>query len=223
VTVVPQGRGGPRPRSVRATTTPHARVLAVAVILVGCVLAQLVGSAPASAHNSLVSSSPADGADLARAPGAVTLTFDQPVGRKFGVVAVTGPDGDEVQRDTLHVSGATATQPLHPLRQPGAYKVAWRVVSADGHPITGTFSFRLDKGAADPPAGSPTTESPSSTPEASAARRGPGAASSAAERDASGTGRWPIVVGGIALIPLVAVGVVLALRRRPEPDSGDEG
>jgi copper resistance protein C len=230
VTVVPPVRGGPRASGPPASTTPRVWVLMLAVILVGCVLGQIVGPAPASAHNSLVSSSPADGTDLARAPAAVTLTFDQPVGRRFGVVAVTDPEGEQVQSGPIRVSGAKATQRLRPLSQPGTYQVAWRVVSADGHPITGTFGFRLRRDAeglasSTKPA---TTKSPAGTPEgaesapatptatgtAGDTATGTGAPSTRAD-DVNGGSRWPIIVGGMALIPVVAVGLVLALRRRP--------
>ncbi|MEQ7123049.1 copper resistance protein CopC [Actinopolymorpha sp. B11F2] len=234
MTVVPRGRGGSHPGWELATATPLVRVLTLAVILVGCTLAQLAGPVPASAHNSLVSSTPADGANLRQAPTAVTLTFDQPVGRRFGVVAVTGPRGEKVQAGALEVSGAKATQPLRTLNLPGTYQVAWRVVSVDGHPITGTFRFRLQKGAAGlapSPADSatPSTAAPSATDPPTDSLTDPPtdtpAPSGTATTRASGGGsRWPIIVGGLALIPLIAVGVVLAVRRSPtSPDSGAHG
>jgi copper resistance protein C len=215
VTVVPRERGG----SLGATTTPRARILTLAVILVGCILPHLVGPAPASAHNSLVSSAPADGAELRRAPTAVTLTFDQPVGRRFGVVAVTGPGGEKVQAGALQVSGTKATQQLRTLSRPGTYQVAWRVVSADGHPISGTFRFRVQKGAAglaSSESATPSTATPSAT--GTAGESATPASESTAARSAESTdngNRWPLIIGGLALIPLVALGVVLAVRRGP--------
>lgn len=190
----------------RQPRTPLASAAALVVILVGCLLAQLAGSAPASAHDTLVSSTPADGVTLARAPTAVVLRFDEPVGRKFGAVIVTGPDGERVQSGALRVQGVRAVQALRPLQAAGLYHVAWRVVSADGHPVSGTLAFRLREGAAFPAA------APKATP-------GPGAA--AGQDPASGR-RWVWAVAAAAATLAVTLGVGLTFVARSRARMADQ-
>jgi len=98
---------------------------------------------PVSAHSALQSSTPADQAELVQPPTAVTLTFNEAVDSEFSDVVVTGPDGQARQEGATQVQGSTVTQPLRPLTEDGRYDVAYRVVSADGHPITGELSFTV--------------------------------------------------------------------------------
>ncbi|HZI98915.1 MAG TPA: copper resistance CopC family protein, partial [Actinomycetales bacterium] len=71
----------------------------------------LLGAVPASAHNVLRSSTPADGAVVATPPADVQLTFDQSVVTLGTEVAVTGPAG-ALTLDAPEVDGDTVTQPL---------------------------------------------------------------------------------------------------------------
>jgi copper resistance protein C len=208
--------GGRRPEGSPATGASPlgsvTKLLAAAAILLGCLAGPL--ALPARAHNSLVETSPADGATVDEAPEKVTLTFDQPVGRRFGVVVVTGPGGAAVQQGALQVSGRTATQPLARLERPGKYQVAWRVVSADGHPITGKLAFQVRT------VESPGSPSPSATRPADATPT-PGSAeeTSAPAESASGDGDrqaigWPLAVGVTAAVFIVTFGAGQLLRRR---------
>ena len=111
---------------VRAGRGPVAPLLVAAVILMGCLGAQVFSSIPAWAHDSLVASDPKDGAVLDRAPSAIVLRFDQPVGRRFGQIVVSGPDGTTYQDGQLQVSGSTVRQDLRALGPAGTYRIAWR-------------------------------------------------------------------------------------------------
>ena len=79
-----------RPRAARAT-----RVSAIATALSVGWLLGVVGAAPASAHASLVRSSPVDQSSMAAAPTTVTLTFDENI-RMPSVILVTDADGASV-------------------------------------------------------------------------------------------------------------------------------
>jgi methionine-rich copper-binding protein CopC len=103
---------------------------------------------PAAAHAYLVSSSPADGATVGPVPNAVSLTFDEAVHRSFAAVVVTGPDGRRWDTGSPTVVGATVRQDLAPLPAAGRYAIAYRVVSADGHPVGQQLHFTFA-----PPAG----------------------------------------------------------------------
>src|SRR4051812_36882343 len=53
----------------------------------------LLGSVPASAHDVLEGSDPADGASVATAPSRITLTFSEAPTPNTATVTVVGPDG----------------------------------------------------------------------------------------------------------------------------------
>jgi hypothetical protein len=71
-------------------------------------------------------------------------------------VVITGPSGP-VQTGSPIVVDNSAWQPLAADAPPGNYEVAWRVTSADGHPITGAFRFTAEAAGAGqvPPESSP--------------------------------------------------------------------
>jgi methionine-rich copper-binding protein CopC len=122
------------------------------------------GSGYAVAHSRLLSVAPADGARLTEAPTQVVLTFNEDVLPEFVTVRVTDGGGVARTRGEPTVEGAVVTQRLATGLGPGAYRVTYKVVSADSHPISGTTDFTV----ADDPATSP---SPAATP------RGTGTAS----------------------------------------------
>lgn len=101
-----------------------------------------IGAAvPASAHADLVSTDPADGAVLQGAPESITLNFNSKILEGLAELAVTNSVG-ELVTGIVAESAQTTTTALWPVDLPGdTYKVAYRIVSEDGHPITGAFSF----------------------------------------------------------------------------------
>ena len=111
-------------------------------------------SAAASAHAELESSSPADGAVLAAAPEVVTITYSEGVTAQPGSVRVVDSRGVRVDTGATTATGSVVRAPLRSGLSDGSYLVAWRVVSADSHPVRGAFTFsvgrnsRLDDGLA---------------------------------------------------------------------------
>ena len=121
----------------------------------------------AAAHDVLLSSDPADGSTLQAAPTTVTLTFDQPVQDFEPVVTVTGPDGQSYQSGSPTVDSTVVTNAIGPLTAAGEYVIAYRVVSADGHPVVGEVKFQFTGApapAASSAAGSPTAAVPGGLP-----------------------------------------------------------
>jgi hypothetical protein len=90
------------------------------------------------------------------------LTFDEPAIAMGTQVVVTGPSG-QVQQGQPRLIDNTITEDLQPGAPAGAYAVAWRVTSADGHPVSGTFSFSAKTAAATQPPITPQT-TPAATP-----------------------------------------------------------
>ncbi len=101
----------------------------------------LSGSGTALAHNSLVSSSPADGETVSAAPSSVTLTFNDVVQNIGPLVAVVGPDGGHYEGSSITAQDNKVTAAVNPLGPAGSYTVSYRIVSADGHPVEGTLVF----------------------------------------------------------------------------------
>ena len=107
------------------------------------VLALLLEPSTAHAHLGLRRSDPDSNATLQRSPAAITLWFTQRPQLGFTRVALSGPDGavplGGLAADTANAVRASLPAPL----APGEYTVQWQTASADGHPIRGTFRFRV--------------------------------------------------------------------------------
>lgn len=96
---------------------------------------------PASAHSVLLATSPARSSRIVTAPASVVLTFNEMPQGEFSDIHIVGPDG--ARRDSGHVKvlNDTVTEDMGGTRPAGTYVVDWRVISADGHPVSGQFSF----------------------------------------------------------------------------------
>lgn len=132
------------------TTRPHRprhSAGALGVLLAAAALALVVVTpTAASAHAGLVSTSPTDGARLDTLPAQVVLTFTEDIATPAYVV-VTAADGTTVDRREPTVDGPVVAQTLT-TGPAGDYPMAYRVVSSDGHPITGEVDHRLGRGRA---------------------------------------------------------------------------
>ncbi|MFZ0158349.1 MAG: copper resistance CopC family protein, partial [Kineosporiaceae bacterium] len=139
------------------------------IIVVACALASLAGPAatPAQAHSGVRSIEPADGSTLTTAPQAVRLTFTENVLAGTAQLRVTGPGGQVATEPVTQ--GPRVVGPLPRELPNGAYTVLWRVTSADGHPISGSFGFVLAVAGATSPSPSPSPASTSSSAASAAA------------------------------------------------------
>ncbi|WP_329223903.1 copper resistance protein CopC [Streptomyces sp. NBC_01485] len=124
-------------------------------MLLGTVLVLLLlGGGPASAHAALRGADPADGSVVKTAPGSITLTFTESVGLLDDSFRVFDPDNQRVKTGRAgHADGRadTARVTLPGKLGTGTFTVAWRVVSADSHPIAGAFTFSVGEPSATPP------------------------------------------------------------------------
>ncbi|MFD8350551.1 copper resistance protein CopC [Streptomyces coelicoflavus] len=119
-------------------------------MLLGPVLVLLLlgGAGPASAHAALASTDPGDGTVLRRAPAHATLTFSESVGLRDDSFRVLDPGGHRVHTgEAGRADGRadTARVALPGELGEGTYTVAWRVVSADSHPVSGAFTFSVGR------------------------------------------------------------------------------
>lgn len=133
-------------RDARAGTAR--RRLGALTVLLGTFLLLLLlpGANPASAHAALRATDPADGSVVPAAPRSVTLTFTESVGLLDDSFRVLDPTGHRVPTgDAEHAGGHadTARISLPAGLATGTFTVAWRVVSADSHPVSGAFTFSV--------------------------------------------------------------------------------
>lgn len=105
----------------------------------------VLGSGPASAHAALVGSDPEDGTSLESAPTSITLTFNENIAKR-AFVAVTAPDGTQLDVRDIRAVDRTVTATVAVGDQKGRYSASYRVVSADGHPVTGTLTYDVATG-----------------------------------------------------------------------------
>jgi methionine-rich copper-binding protein CopC len=207
---------GRRPGRLRVGLLAAALVVLVVVV---------VPPGPAAAHARLVGSSPEPGATVERAPDEVVIELDaKPATVEGDPLQVYGPDGRRVDARDPHVGEQgrrlAVTLDTGEPRPSGEYQVAYRVVSADSHVITGRLSFTVGLP-------SPAPDGADRDGAAVVGRTGP--ASLAA--DAAGAGSHRLIPGGPHDLrpPLVAAGALAlaaltlllrglwALWRRPAP------
>jgi methionine-rich copper-binding protein CopC len=187
---------------MRLTGNVRHAVTFAAASAIAAVVACAVLATPASAHSQLLTTNPADGAALTAPISEVDLTFNERVQGTFTTVVVRGPGDVSYSDGHVQVIDDVVHQRVYPLRS-GSYEVAWRAISADGHPVEGQFAFTIALSAGEEPTAGP-----------------PHAASPAT----SGGGHTLAWVGG-GIGGLVVIGVVIALmtkQRRHAPDHPDE-
>lgn len=115
----------------------------MAAVVTAVVVTAVVVAAPASAHTTLTRITPARGARLTTAPTHVVLEFDAALNTTFATVVVTSASGRAVAPGKAQVLGGKVSQKLLPSLSSGSYRVSYRVISGDGHPISGESTFTL--------------------------------------------------------------------------------
>lgn len=183
---------------------PRAARLVAALLLATAAVAGI--AAPAAAHDELVESDPVAGASLDSVPAEITLTYSAEILAEDGAteIVVTDGAGAEVQDGSPQVEGTVVTQPLLADAAGGDFVVLWKVVSSDGHPISGELDFTV---ALATPTPSPTatvepTQEPTATPTVTVTAEPISA-------DDDGPRIWPWVVGGV--LGLAVAGAVVYL------------
>ncbi|MEZ5321332.1 MAG: copper resistance protein CopC [Microthrixaceae bacterium] len=99
--------------------------------------------APAGAHAVLEATDPPAGSVLAESPPHVTLTFDEVVSLPPDAVRLLDVEGGRI-RIGRAVSADEQVRAEIPVKlRRGSYVVAWRIISADSHPLSGAFTFSV--------------------------------------------------------------------------------
>lgn len=117
---------------------PSYRTLVATAVALGL----LAAPPAANGHAVVVDTEPQRGEHLDGAPAEVLLTFNEPVKARAGDLRVYDTSSGRV--DTGKVDQPTATRARVELQrglERDVYTTTYRVVSADGHPVSGGFTF----------------------------------------------------------------------------------
>ena len=117
------------------------RTLVIAVAAAGA----LVLPAAAFAHAALLKTVPQASVTLSHAPSQVSLTYSEAVEPRFAIVSITDAAAHQESSGPPRRSAADPDTLIVPLKHvpEGWYLVYWRVISVDGHPVRGAFTFAV--------------------------------------------------------------------------------
>ncbi|HEX6501049.1 MAG TPA: copper resistance protein CopC [Micromonosporaceae bacterium] len=129
---------------VGVTSAPRSARLGSVLLglLLGVLVTALWPARPAAAHASQVGTVPTAGSVVSQPPTEVVVTFSEPVQAVPAKTGVTGPDGRRADSGRPTVDGPTLHIPLRTGAR-GTYLVSYRVISADGHPVGGGFTYSV--------------------------------------------------------------------------------
>jgi copper transport protein len=147
------------------------------------VLLSLLFASPAAAHAELLNITPANGAQLTRPPTEIRMTFSESINLIDNGIRLVNHVGAMVPTPDPTREGHTVIWPMPAGLPEGPYVVTWRVVSEDGHPVSGASSFGIGTAAA--------TVSSSATGTGTAGATGSTAATASAAP-------WPVVAARLA-------------------------
>lgn len=212
------------------TSTRRRRLVGTAATAFIALAAVLAVAQPASAHNSIVSTSPAEGSTVTEQPEQLVITtndnlLDLGEAGQSNQIQVTGPDEEQLYYGTAcaAVNGPALVMPVQ-LGEAGEYTVVWQLVSTDGHPLSGSYTFdwapaegqELATGSQTPPCAT----SGASSVEPSTDAAGDDTDAVPTSGGLSGDVWW--IVGAIVVVILAGLGVLVVTRRKPEaPDGSD--
>ncbi|GIJ37844.1 copper resistance CopC/CopD family protein [Micromonospora andamanensis] len=132
--------------------TVRTRAAALLGLILVALCAALGSAGPAAAHAVVVATTPQRDEVLGYAPREVLVTFSETIAVVPGRVQVLAPDGKRINVGEPEVRDRTVRIALRPSDRPlGTYLVSYRVISADSHPVAGSFTFAAGAPSATPP------------------------------------------------------------------------
>ncbi|MCL4265333.1 MAG: copper resistance protein CopC [Anaerolineae bacterium] len=122
--------------------------IGIGVVSIFCLF---IWTAVTYAHAELLTAVPAPGSVMTNSPAEIRLTFSEPISEDSTILLFT----ENFQPVTGIVAQVADANPQMlmitvPTLTPGDYTVQWTAVSTDGHPTSGSYSFRLARFALPP-------------------------------------------------------------------------
>lgn len=109
------------------------------------VLLSLSLAAPGYAHASLIHMDPAGNSTITELPERISLDFDGELidlGSGYELTVIS-PNGNQITQGEIKIAGGNISRALQLSDESGTYRVSYRVVSDDGHVVTGEYVFEL--------------------------------------------------------------------------------
>jgi copper transport protein len=124
-----------------------------ALAIAAVVAAALALPAAARARAALLKTFPTASAEVDTPPAELRLVYGEAVEPRFAIVSVTDAAADQQVDGAVHRSASNPYELDAPLKRSaeGWYLVFWRVISADGHPVRGAFTYRIGPNPGPPP------------------------------------------------------------------------
>lgn len=193
-------------RTGRMMSWVSAGLLAMLLLVLG-----LMMPAPAAAHDEMTASTPEDGATLDEAPKAIKLEFSGELQQMGSEVQVTSGD-EAVSVDEPVIAGQTITSALPDDMPAGKYKVVWRVVSSDGHPISGESTFTTTSNKTEKQEPTPTKTGQNVADSETTATT---SAAADASNEASDSGISPtfVILLGLGVAAIIVIITIIVIRK----------
>lgn len=206
-------------------------------ILLLCLALLLLAPGAAFAHSKLETAEPGVNATIGESPDTIEMTFDTFI-EKISNFRLFNELDEQVELGETIVDGSLMMADVPNALANGQYTVKWTIVGADGHPVSGEYSFTVDAPELEetaPPAdggteggtvdGETPADTPGETPEETPDDASPEATEApASEPEASptppadsadsggGTNYAPFMIIGSIIV--VAAALTVVLRRR---------
>lgn len=200
-------------------TPAFAHLFRLTAVLIGASALVLGSAHPAFAHDQLLSSEPAASAELSASPSEVSLEFSDKVLTVGAVILLVDESNTEWISAEPTLDGPTVTAPTDAALPDGSYEVRWRVVSSDGHPISGIIPFTVGdaapvgeaSAAGDAPVSAQDPEEAAETGAIAAAR----GAEHAEHEAAGGSDLWrTVAIGAAGASSALLLFIAWSFRRR---------
>jgi methionine-rich copper-binding protein CopC len=189
------------------------RLLSVLTLVGAYVLGPI---STALAHTDIVSTSPAAQADVNVSQESISITFSEPPLVDGAAIVVMDEAGDILDSPAPTLAGATLSIAWPNDLTPGEVLVTWRATAADGHVLSGEFSFKYTAAAESgvaPSALPADTGTGTPEPMMSALDTPITTAQPLAEDETSGASNTAAIVAIAAMTGLIAVGLYLRRSR----------
>ena len=115
------------------------KIILFTVVLLG------LATPAAMAHSELVSSNPSASTSIKELPQQIELEFNEELLNlgSGNSISIMSPSGEDLGMGETSTDGAKITRLLNTASETGTFEVKFRVASADGHVLNGSYTFNL--------------------------------------------------------------------------------
>lgn len=166
-------------------------------------------STTAFAHSNIGETTPANGETIVEPLEEVTLNFNGDI-EQGSYIDIKNADGDVIEVTTTIEEGALIGTFAEPLAN-DAYTVDWSIISADGHPLEGEYTFTVNAPVTEEPEVTTTTETEEVTQKQTTEQQNN--ASQSNEEDVTGPSLGMLIAVGVGIVALIG-GVLFFVMRK---------